>query len=623
MRYLLAALFLLRAGTAIAAPPDGPAIVSRFDTYQLIMWQERTPQQLEGLKRLGFTGSKLRATGGQIDPAELAAHIASGLPWFLENIATDFYAPYHRYVPGKSVTYLFDEAKTRRRANPADPTVFFRDPSLSDPAWQQRIDARLTKIVADQSRYHPLFYNLADESGIGDLAAAWDADTSRVSLAAMRDWLKTQYPSLAALNTEWATAFPTWDAVEPMLTDAALARTDANYAAWGDFKAWMDLAFARAVRAGTDALHRADPTALAALEGGQLPGWGGYDYFQLAPAVDVFEIYDEANNVAIAHAANPDAILLRTSFGPGDAAQTWRNLLGGGRGTIVWDEGDGVVHPDGSPTPRGTELFNLVTAIRAVAPIIMASKPDPDPVAVLVSQASFRLQWLLDRRAGAPWSDRGAGREYEDNAWRASRRETLQRLSALGIEPHLLSSPMLEAGALDQAGIKTLMLPHAIALSDAELAAIRAFVARGGTVLADTEPGLFDGHLRRRPAPPLTDIAPVSEAIMRRGGTPDSPLLDGEADLLTALHTPARAIFRAPDGTRATGIEAHWLRTYDRHLLSIQAVAPYAAPPKITVQLPAPAAAHDLRTGRSIPAASSFTLDLEPAEPSIIALEAP
>ena len=104
MRRLFAILLLLRAGTALAAP---------FDTYQLIMWQERTPAQLDGLKQLGFTGTKLRATGGQIDPAELAAHVASGLPWFLENIATDFYAPYHRYTPGK-VRHL----AVRRRQGP-------------------------------------------------------------------------------------------------------------------------------------------------------------------------------------------------------------------------------------------------------------------------------------------------------------------------------------------------------------------------------------------------------------------------------------------------------------------------------------------------------------------------
>ena len=123
-------------------------------------------------------------------------------------------------------------------------------------------------------QYHPLFYNLADEAGIGDLAAAWDADISPSSLAAMRQWLRTQYPTLDALNLQWGTTFASWDAVVPELTGAAVGRTDENFSAWADFKAWMDVAFARAVRAGTAAVHHADPAALAALEGGQNP-WVG------------------------------------------------------------------------------------------------------------------------------------------------------------------------------------------------------------------------------------------------------------------------------------------------------------------------------------------------------------
>ncbi len=614
VKRLLAAFLLLRAGSAVAAP---------FDTYQLIMWQERTPSELDGLKRLGFTATKLRATAGRVDPAELGAHLASGLPWFLENIATDFYAPYHRYTPGRSVTWLFEQAKARRRQDPADTSVFVREPSLSDPVWQARIAKRLQQLVAAQSRYHPLYYNLADEAGIGDLAAAWDADISRASLAGFREWLQGQYPSLAALNLEWGTDYPDWAAVQPMLTDAALARTDGNYAAWNDFKAWMDVAFARAVRAGTDALHQADPDARSGLEGGQLPGWGGYDYFQLAPAVDVLEVYDEANNLAIAHAAHPDAVLLRTSFGPGDGAEAWRNLLQGGRGTVVWDEGDQVVHPDGSPAARGVELARLVSAIRAVAPSLLGSQPDADKVAVLVSQASFRIQWLLDRRSGAPWSDRGSGREYEDNAWRASRRETLQRLSGLGVQPHLISSAMLEAGALDRAGIRVLFLPNVLSLSEAELVAIRTFAGAGGTVLADTEPGLYDGHLRRRDAPPLADIAPVSEAIMRRGGSPDASQLEAEADVLRIAGAPARAIFRAPNGTRATGLEARWLRRGETQILSLQASAPYSAPSRIAVELSRPGTILDLRAGGMPISAERFTVNLDPADPSIFEITAP
>jgi hypothetical protein len=116
MRKVAAMLGLALACTCIRAPAAEP-----LDAYQLLMWQSRTPVQMEGLKRLGFTGTALIAGGGRIDPAALATRIGSGLPWYLENIATDFLAPYHRYTPGKPVTWLFDAAKARRRAEPTDP----------------------------------------------------------------------------------------------------------------------------------------------------------------------------------------------------------------------------------------------------------------------------------------------------------------------------------------------------------------------------------------------------------------------------------------------------------------------------------------------------------------------
>lgn len=58
-----------------------------------------------------------------------------------------------------------------------------------------------------QSAFGPLFYNLADEAGIADLAAAWDFDFSPASLAGFRAWLRTQYRDLNALNRQWSTSF--------------------------------------------------------------------------------------------------------------------------------------------------------------------------------------------------------------------------------------------------------------------------------------------------------------------------------------------------------------------------------------------------------------------------------
>src|SRR5215472_3100880 len=46
----------------------------------------------------------------------------------------------------------------------------------------------------------------------------------------------------------------------------------------------MDVALARAIDAGTEAIHEADPEAVTAIEGAQIPGWGGYDYSRLGVA---------------------------------------------------------------------------------------------------------------------------------------------------------------------------------------------------------------------------------------------------------------------------------------------------------------------------------------------------
>ena len=590
----------------------GPASAAPWDRFELIMWQDQTPARLAGLKRLGFTAAKLNGNGG-IDAAALAQRRAAGLPYYVENIATDFYAPYHRWQQGRPVTALFDVAKAALRQNPADASVFQRNPSLSDPAWQQRVTARLGAVVQAQRGDHPLFYNLGDETGIGDLAAAWDADISPPALVAFRAWLGTVYPDLPALNRQWGTDYARWSDVMPELTDAALRRTDGNFSAWEDFKAWMDVAFADAVRMGTAAVHAADPAALAALEGGQIPGWGGYDYSLLAGAVDVMEVYDEGQAAALAQAFHPGLQLLRTSFGAGprEAHAAWRSLLQGARGMVVWDEADDVVRDDGSPGPRGEELAQLVAALRDVTPVLWRMQPEPSDVAVLYSQPSFRLDWLLDRqRAPGRWWERDAEREYDDNAWRAARRQVAEGLSTLGIAPHWLARAGVEQGALRN-GVRVLLMPHVTALSDQEVAEITAFRARGGLVLADTEPGGFDGHGRRRVAAPLAGVADTP-AGMRPGA--------GVAGL-AALLPPRPVEVLTPDGQPASGLEIRLFHGNGTRMIALQASQPFVSPGAVVVRWSGVASVVEVRTGAVLGRGETVTIALDPVSPALLLLQ--
>ena len=383
-----------------------------WDDYQIIQWQSRNEPVYAALKRLGVTAAMVMAnrdgTGTPVEK-QFAPMQAAGLSWYVENIATDFYSAYHRWFPNREVNWRFVEAQQRFQQNPDDETVFWRDPSFADPAWQQRIRDRLIATVHEQSRYHPLYYSLGDETGIADLTAFFDFDLSPGSLAGMRDWLRQGYGSLDALNAEWGTDFARWEDVRPETTRQAMRRADDNFAAWADFKAWMDVAFARALRMGTDAVHEADPSALAAIEGVQIPGWGGYDYSLLVDAVDVMEVHD----LPLAHSLNPRLVTLTTSFGsrPQDIHAIWRDLLAGSRGLILWDSENAIVRDDATTGEQGLAYAETFAEIRGgIGAMLIASEPHVDPVAILYSPASFRTQWMLEQKPkGDAWMTQEVG----------------------------------------------------------------------------------------------------------------------------------------------------------------------------------------------------------------------
>ena len=590
MAFLLVLLF------AFAGPAEARPAPPAWPRYEAIIWQPGTAARDAGLKALGFDAGAVIADRDGEDPAGTARLIAplraNGLRWYVENIATDFYSPYHRWFAGHPVTWRFDTVRQLHQADPSAPAGFIRTPSLSDPVWLERIRRRLTAQVRIHGPGRPLFYNLADEAGIADLAAFWDFDLSPDSLAGFRLWLGTQYRDIAALNREWGTDFATWKQVRPMLTDAALRQKDDNFAAWSDFKGWMDVAFSSAVRAGTAAVHAADPSGLAGIEGTQPPGWGGYDYTQLAGAVDVMESYNGGNSIEIARAFNPALVVLTTSFGQGagEARNIWRALLLGSRGLIVWDEG-GLVAPDGTRGPRGRFFAGLLHELHgAVAARLMAATPVIDPVAILVSPPSFRVNWLLERRAdGIAWEKRDSATEGgHDTADRRALSRMVQLLTGLGVRPLFVSPAGLAGGALRRAGMRLLVLPQSIALSGAEVAAIRDFIAAGGTVLADGEAGLFDGHGRHRASPALATLP-----LLHPDVPATAPLEAMAAVLRQAGIVPGFTLTRA-DGHLAPDVEA---RVYRDGKATILALLASGTAETVSLTLRQPAELRDLRRG--------------------------
>lgn len=588
-------LIQMACALACALVLASPAFGS-WDSFEIIEWQRRDAAQLKTLRGLGVTAVMVMAdrdgTGIPLD-RQTPAPRGAGLRWYVENIATDFYASYHRYTPGKLVNWRFIAAQERLRANPGDETALVREPSLLDQVWRERIRARLTKTVQQQKPHQPLYYSLGDETGIADLSAFWDFDLSPASVAGFQKWLRGQYSSLEALNAEWGTAYTRWDSIRPETTRQAMRRGDNNFAAWSDFKAWMDTAFADALRFGTDTIHRANPAALSGIEGAQKPGWGGYDYTKLAHAIDVMEIYDDGENLPIVRSLNPLVIPLITSFSP-DPHAIWRGVLRGARGLVLWDEGGRIVAPDGSAGICAPTYAPVFAALRGEIGNRMAgAEPIYDSVAVLYSPVSFRVRWMLDhRRDGDAWMRGSAEADLEDNAWRIALRDYAAALERLGLRPRFISPEQLAASPPPES---VLILPHAIALSDQELRSIAAFTRGGRRAIADTPPGAFDEHGRRRAAPsPRVEIAAPGE--------------------LARAQTLAPAFRVEAPGN---DVDTYLFRSQGRRLLALQRHAPEDTSEIVSIDLNG-WHARDLVTGRDYGRRTNLTLTLDPITPAFL-----
>ncbi len=559
-----------------------------WNEFEIIQWQKRDVPRLRVLQKLGVTAVNVIAdrdgTGTPLNQ-QTPAPQSVGLRWYIENIATDYYAPYHKYTPNKPVHWLFLEAQARLQANPDDQTALQRQPPYSDPAWRARIAKRLTDTVKDQKQFHPLFYSLGDETGIADLSAYWDFDLSPVSISGFQTWLRGQYPTLAALNTEWGTGHKTWASIQPETTRAAMRRTDDNYAAWNDFKSWADTEFANAVQLGTNAIHRADPNALSAIEGAQMPGWGGYDYTKLATTADVMEVYDMGENLPILRSLNPRLIPLATSFEgtPTEMHRIWMSVLRGARGLVLWDDDDSIVRLDATLTPRAEAYAPVFASLRGdLGRRMVAARPVYDDVAVLYSPVSFRVRWMLDHRGnGDAWMRRAADIENEDNAWRVAFTGYIGALSRMGLRPRIITPSQLASGPPPE---RVLILPHALAMSDAELRAIALAKTRGVQVIGDIAPGAFDSHARKRAVPVTV------------------------ASIVTPMDLPSTIKTQPRFTVHGYGIDQYLFRSRGRLLLALQRRATGDTSASVTVTLNGQPA-RDVVSGKPISANGAVTLD--------------
>ncbi|HWI58114.1 MAG TPA: beta-galactosidase, partial [Bacillota bacterium] len=513
--------------------------------YRAIMWvsdsayqqPQKTPLFFQRLREMGINTAMVHGDGN------LQPLLDNQFPYYVENMVNRGLC-----LKWNSKVQDWDKFVTDWVKQGRPESALVRDYCLDDPQWRGEARREIQQLARKNRDHQPFAYNIRDELSTTISANPFDYDFNPLALAQFREWLKTQYPDLAALNAEWDTKFNSWEEVKPFTTDQiknrmasaqALPRgkpdwqevqnlkfspvaarqspTRWNFAPWADFRSYMDLSLARTLNDLRQAAQEIDPRTPVGIEGTQMPhAFGGYDVWRLSQALDWVEPYDIGNAREIFGSFMPQGTLLTTVFEKDTnpaRRRLWHLLLEGDRGCIIWWSED-CLNWKGADYPLTAKAKALAPVLQEMtsplARLFLRAERERDPVFIHYSQPSIQVDWLLESTVdGSTWLRRFSSFESDHNRQAKVRNSWLKAFQDLGYSPQFLSSEQIENGALSKLGHAALVLPASWALSDKETAAIKAFLEAPDSgnlrheLFFDGTPGLFDGHGKLRPASPL------------------------------------------------------------------------------------------------------------------------
>lgn len=258
----------------------------------------------------------------------------------------------------------------------------------------------------------------------------------------------------------------------------------------------------------TEYANTLDPATPCGIVGGQCPSpFGGYDYARLMRKIQFIEAYNLGSSQSLIRSFNLGNAIpaVTTHFhqsSDDDIWQIWYYLAQGNRGHIGWVEKwfDGK-----TPKPFHQEISHtLKEAGEKIGPLMSGARWIHDGVALYYNHPSVQLGWILDAEAhGKTWTNRNDDHRLSSSVLVRKAWENMLRDS--GIQFNYLSYiDTIQHGI--PAEYKVLILPATLCLSDAEARRIREFCEKGGTVIADYLPGVWDQHGKGRGKGVLDDM---------------------------------------------------------------------------------------------------------------------
>ena len=518
----------VKAGAEALKVPRTEFIVTpdnaKWDDYQVFMYYAYPkPEQQKALRDMGITCGQIQSGSTQDPNGARDRWWQHGYRFYCDQIIFNFLAEYHSPTKNpKDAELKKAKALYKQLKSEGKPTTeaFIRHPSFNDPKARADAIARMKQAAIAQHRFKPFFYT-TDECGVANLVEAWDFDYDPRALDAFRQYLTAQYGSLAGINKEWGTDFKKLENVVPLTTDQTMAAAGDNFSSWADHRHFMNATFAQVLKECGDAVKSVDPDSLQGIIGAQMPAaFGGYDYWLLAQNTDTIEPYNIGNNRELWRSFAPKKPATTTGFGSGDMEvwRLWYQALHGDMGVIIYDEKQSYLEKDSTtPSKIGAGIAPTYKELTGgIGKQLWAMERVDDPVAVHYSHPSITAHWMIENRPkGGSWVDRGSWNERQNTPFMRLREAWLRLPEDSSLGYSFVSYAQLGRGDFDKSGAKVLILPQSIAMSRSECDAVRRFVERGGTAIADARLALMDEHCKMLEKGQLDDLFGIERKDMK------------------------------------------------------------------------------------------------------------
>ena len=470
----------------------------------------------------------------------------------------------------------------------------------NDPDVQAEIRERGAQVGARQRPFGYVGAGITDEAFLSSHHKVTEFCFCLRCQEGFRVWLKKIYPTLAALNHQWGTAYTDWSEVMP--TRTADIRQQKNFAPFVDFRTYMTDQWIAACRLITDSYHTTNPdTPVGHTNTFGVTPFCGNDYWKLATQTNFG--WGQEYSEAIKASAHKAIFELWRSFTPpkfpnygwlgynhSEAAaryECWWLALhdAGGASYFATNAFDtnrmiswSLLTADQAKTPFGLAIKDSLTDLtHGVGKLLLEYQRDRAATAILWSHPSSLVAWC-ESTADQPEPNERPGTDSYGSYFRAGF-DLRQHLNELQLNADYIADPQVLDGS-GLAGRKLLLLPFAVAFPPELTSALYDFVNNGGVILADLRGLRTDAHgtpyatdvqpLARlfgvqRPANAAVDYAPSNVTINRslNGiGVPGTVIAAiGREQLAPAEVNPA-----VPIATHADGAPAIFIRPLGKGL---------------------------------------------------------